>query len=48
MKKGDTLMKIAKKFYGNSRKYVQIEEANPTLKYTELRVGQKIKIPAAR
>jgi len=44
---GDTLSKIAKKFYGNANDYMKIFEANKDqLKNPDMiRVGQKLKIP---
>jgi len=43
---GDTLGKIARKFYGDAGKTEPIEDANPHLKYQTLQAGAKIKIPA--
>jgi len=44
---GDTLSKIAKKFYGSANEYMKIFEANKDqLKDPDkIRVGQKLKIP---
>ena len=44
---GDTLSKIAKKFYGDASKYMKIFEANKDqLKDPDkIKVGQKLKIP---
>jgi nucleoid-associated protein YgaU len=44
---GDTLSKIAKKFYGDANKYMKIFEANKDqLKDPDkINVGQKLKIP---
>ena len=42
---GDTLWKIAKKFYGNGNKYKQIMTANG-LKNTMIKVGLVLTIPA--
>lgn len=42
--KGDTFATIAKKFPGVSAKHIQ--EANPTVQPTKLKIGQKIQIPA--
>jgi hypothetical protein len=44
---GDTLSKIAKKFYGNANDYMKIFEANKDqLKDPDkIRVGQKLKVP---
>ena len=46
--KGDSLSKIAKKFYGSANRWKQIHEANlDTIKNPDLiKVGQVIKIPA--
>ncbi len=47
VKKGDTLSKIAQKYYGDPKLYTQIFEANrdilsdPNL----IKVGQKLRIP---
>jgi len=45
---GDTLSKIAKKFYGDANKYMKIFEANKDqLKDPDkIKVGQKLKIPS--
>ena len=47
VKKGDTLSKIAKEFYGDPSLYQQIFEANKDqLKNPDLiKVGQKLRIP---
>ncbi len=47
VKKGDTLWKIAEKFYGDGKLYKKIFEANTgTLKDPDkIKVGQKLKIP---
>ena len=47
VKPGDTLSKIAKKYYGDASLYMQIFEANQDiLKDPNLiKVGQKLKIP---
>ena len=45
---GDTLGGISLKYYGSSRHYPRIEEANPGLVAHSLRVGQSIKIPALK
>lgn len=44
---GDSLSKIAKKFYGDANKYMKIFEANKDqLKDPDkINVGQKLKIP---
>ena len=46
VQKGDTPMKLAKRFYGDDSKYNLIIEANEELRYRGLREGEKIKIPA--
>jgi len=45
---GDTLMKIAMKFYGDAMLFHLIEDANGSLKYEMLRAGSKIRIPAKK
>ena len=47
MKKGDSLWKIAKKYYGSGGKYTKIYNANKNqIKNPNLiRVGMKLKIP---
>jgi LysM repeat protein len=45
---GDTLGGIAIKYYGSTKHYPRIEEANPGLVAHSLRVGQKLKIPALK
>jgi len=47
VKKGDTLSKIAKEFYGDASLYTKIFEANQDqLKNPDLiQVGQKLRIP---
>jgi len=49
VQKGDTLQKIAKKFYGNSKKWYRIYKANKgVLKSADkIRPGQKLTIPGA-
>jgi LysM domain-containing protein len=44
---GDTLSKIAKKFYGDANKYMKIFEANKDqlTDPDKIKVGQKLKIP---
>jgi nucleoid-associated protein YgaU len=44
VEKGDTFWSLAKKFYGDSKKYTRLEEANPEQK-NGLVAGAKIKIP---
>lgn len=47
VKKGDTLQKISQKFYGTTKRYLSIYQANTdSMKSKDsLRVGQKLKIP---
>jgi len=45
VQRGDTLGKIARKFYGDAGKTEPLEDANPHLKYQTLQAGAKIKIP---
>lgn len=42
---GDSLYKIAKKFYGNGEEWRKIAEANKLSERANLKVGSKIKIP---
>lgn len=46
VKKGDTLMKIARKMYGNPKKWRKIAKANKITNPRRLKVGRKLKIPA--
>ena len=41
IKKGDTLGKIAKRFYGNSSKYKIIAEVNNISNPDKIKVGQR-------
>ncbi len=47
VKKGDTLWRIAKKYYGNGAKYIKIYNANKNIikNPNKLTIGWKIKIP---
>lgn len=47
VKKGDTLWKIAEKFYGDGKLYKKIFEANTGILKDpdKIKVGQKLKIP---
>ncbi len=47
VKKGDTLMSIAKRYYGSSKKYQKIIDANYKIKniHTPLHVGEIIRVP---
>lgn len=49
VQRGDTLTKLARRFYGDEKKYYLIEEANESLKYGgELIAGSTITIPPLR
>lgn len=47
VKKGDTLSKIAKEFYGDAQLYPQIFEANRDILKdpNKIQIGQKLRIP---
>jgi len=45
VKQGDTIYKISKKVYGDSRKYKIILKANEITKPSSLKIGQILKIP---
>ena len=45
VKSGDTLSKIAKEFYGDANKYMDIANANNISNPDKIDVGQEIKIP---
>ncbi len=45
VKKGDTLGSIASSQLGSAKRWKEIQDANPGLKPTDLRVGQAIKLP---
>lgn len=47
VKKGDTLFRIARKVYGDHRKYVLIEEANDIEDRSLIVTGRVLKIPSA-
>lgn len=47
VKKGDTFQTIAKSFYGSSSKWQVISKANPTVEPTLMKIGTKLRIPAA-
>ncbi|MEM7055845.1 MAG: LysM domain-containing protein, partial [Bacteroidota bacterium] len=47
VQEGDTLSKIAKKFYGDESRWPEIAEANDNLKPEELKVGQTLRIKQA-
>jgi nucleoid-associated protein YgaU len=42
---GDSFSTIAEKFYGDERKWILIEEANPNVDPRRLKLGQVIKLP---
>jgi LysM repeat protein len=46
VKSGDTLMGIARKMLSNEQRYTEIEEANPGVDSSSMKIGQKLKIPA--
>lgn len=45
VKKGDTLTKIAVKFYSNAKAYKKIAKENKIKNPNKIRVGQKLKLP---
>jgi 5'-nucleotidase/UDP-sugar diphosphatase len=45
VQKGDTLWRIATRFYGNGQRYRDIQAANPGLVANRLRIGQKLALP---
>ncbi|HMS32567.1 MAG TPA: LysM peptidoglycan-binding domain-containing protein [Ignavibacteria bacterium] len=45
VKSGDTLSKIAKEFYGDANKYMEIANANNISNPDKIDVGQELKIP---
>jgi len=45
VKSGDTLSKIAKEFYGDANKYMDIANANNISNPDKIDVGQELKIP---
>jgi nucleoid-associated protein YgaU len=44
---GDTFEALAQKYYGSATKWQLISKANPTVEPERLKIGQKIRIPAA-
>jgi len=47
VKEGDTLIKIAKQYYGDGNQWSRIQTANPQIKNpSKLKVGEKLTIPA--
>lgn len=47
VRRGDTLMDIAKETLGSSRRFRELQKANPGLDENNLKVGMKIRIPQA-
>ena len=47
VKKGDTFETISKSFYGSTSKWKEIAKANPTVDPTRMKIGAKLRIPAA-
>jgi len=45
VKSGDTLSKIAKEFYGDANKYMDIANANNISNPDKIDIGQELKIP---
>jgi nucleoid-associated protein YgaU len=45
VRRGDTLWHIAKKFYGDGKKYTLITRANNIIDPASLKIGQKLIIP---
>ena len=46
VQRGDTLKSIAKKLYGDARRWRDIAAANPRLRKGKLKAGQKLNLPA--
>lgn len=46
VKDGDLLFDIAKVYYGDGNKWQKISDANGKLKPEDLKIGQKLQIPA--
>ena len=44
---GETMSKIAKKYFGNENAWRTIAKANPTVDPTSMKVGMKLRIPAS-
>ena len=44
---GETMSKIAKKYFGNENAWRAIAKANPTVDPTSMKVGMKLRIPAS-
>lgn len=47
VREGDTLSKIAARFYGQGRDWSEIAKRNPDVDPNRLQVGQKLMIPLA-
>ena len=47
VKKGDTFETISKSVYGTTSKWREISKANPTIDPTRMKIGAKLRIPAA-
>jgi len=47
VKSGDNLSNISKSFYGDSKEYTKIAQANNISNPDKIQVGQQLKIPAA-
>jgi len=47
VKKGDTFETISKSVYGSTSKWKEISKANPTVDPTRMKIGAKLRIPAA-
>jgi TP901 family phage tail tape measure protein len=45
IKKGDTMSKIAEKYYGSATKWTKIRDANPKVNPSRLTIGSKLLIP---
>lgn len=46
IQRGDNLYRISERLLGSTRRWKEIQDLNPGLDPTKLKVGQKIKIPA--
>ena len=47
VKKGDSFESISKSMYGTTTKWKEIAKANPTVDPTRMKIGAKLRIPAA-
>jgi nucleoid-associated protein YgaU len=45
IQEGDTLQKISLNFYGTTKKYLLLSKANPNVNPSNLKLGERIKIP---